>query len=80
VLHHATGVYTELPGWTEDLTDIRSYGDLPENARKYLAFVEEAVGVPIVLIGVGPGREQIIWTDAAKGSALAADAMAAASA
>jgi adenylosuccinate synthase len=80
VLHHATGVYTELPGWTEDLTGIRSYDDLPENAKKYLTYVEEAVGVPIVLIGVGPGREQIIWTEAAKDSVLAADAMAAASA
>jgi adenylosuccinate synthase len=80
VLHHARGVYTELPGWSEDLTGVRSYDDLPENAQKYLTYVEQAVGVPIVLIGVGPGREQIIWTDAAKESALAADAMAAASA
>ena len=41
------------------------------------AFIEEAVGVPVVLIGVGPGREQIIWTEAAKDSALAPEAMAA---
>jgi adenylosuccinate synthase len=80
VLHHATGVYTELPGWTEDLSEIRTYEDLPENAKKYLAYLEEAVGVPVVLVGVGPGREQIIWTDAAKESALAADAMRASSA
>ena len=53
VLHHAEGVYTELPGWSEDLTGIRSYEDLPENAKKYLAYLEEAVGVPVVLIGVG---------------------------
>jgi adenylosuccinate synthase len=77
VLHHATGDYEELPGWTEDLSDVRSESDLPRNARDYLAFLEDAVGVPVVLIGVGPGREQIIWTDAAKDSALAAEAQAA---
>jgi adenylosuccinate synthase len=75
VLHHAEGVYTELAGWSEDLSDIRSYEELPQNARDYLTYLEEAVGVPVVLVGVGPGREQIIWTEAAKESALAADAM-----
>jgi adenylosuccinate synthase len=75
VLHQSVGQYDELPGWSEDLTEIRTYEDLPENAKKYLAYLEDAVGVPVVLIGVGPGREQIIWTEAAKESALAADAM-----
>jgi adenylosuccinate synthase len=77
VLHTATGEYTELPGWTEDISDLRNYDDLPENAKKYLAFLEEAVGVPIVLVGVGPGREQILWAEAAKDSALGTQAMAA---
>jgi adenylosuccinate synthase len=80
VLHTAVGEYTELPGWSEDITDVRSYDDLPENAKKYLAYLEDAVGVPVVLVGVGPGREQIIWSEAAKDSALAADAMRASSA
>jgi adenylosuccinate synthase len=75
VLHQSVGEYDELPGWSEDLTEIRTYEELPENAKKYLAYLEEAVGVPVVLIGVGPGREQIIWTEAARESALAADAM-----
>jgi adenylosuccinate synthase len=78
VLHTAVGEYTELPGWSEDITDVRAWDDLPENAKRYLAFLEEAVGVPVVLVGVGPGREQILWADAAKDSALAAQAMAAA--
>jgi adenylosuccinate synthase len=78
VLHTAVGEYTELPGWSEDITDVRAYDDLPENAKKYLTFLEESIGVPVVLVGVGPGREQIVWTDAAKDSALAAQAMAAA--
>src|SRR5205085_2368263 len=44
VLHQSTGVYTELPGWSEDLGEVRTYSELPENAKRYLAFLEEAVG------------------------------------
>jgi adenylosuccinate synthase len=66
VLHHATGDYVDLPGWSEPIGDITSEDDLPENARRYLAFVEEFIGVPVVLIGVGPGREQTIWTAAGR--------------
>lgn len=64
VLHHATGEYVELPGWSEDITDARSEDELPENARGYLRFMEEFIGVPIVLVSVGPGREQTMWTAA----------------
>ena len=64
MLHHATGEYVELPGWSEDISECRSEADLPEAARDYLDFIEDFVGVPIVLVGVGPGREQIIWTPA----------------
>ena len=64
VLHHATGDYVELPGWSEDITEVASEDDLPENARAYLNFVEDFIGVPVVLIGVGAGREQTIWTAA----------------
>ena len=62
VLHHAAGEYVELPGWTEDLTDCREEADLPAAARDYLQFVSDFVGVPIALIGVGPGRDQVVWT------------------
>jgi adenylosuccinate synthase len=62
VLHHAVGEYTDLPGWSEDISEARTAADLPAAARDYLAFVAESVGVPIVLVGVGPGRDQIIWT------------------
>ena len=64
VLHHASGEYVELPGWSEDITGCRSWSDLPEAAREYLDFIADFLGVPIVLVGVGPGREQIIWTEA----------------
>ena len=59
-------VYVELPGWSEDITGARSLEDLPPNARAYLDFVEEQLGIPVVTVGVGPARDEIIWTDAAE--------------
>jgi len=61
VLHHATAEYEVLPGWSEDISQARAEADLPQAARDYLQFVSEFVGVPIAVVGVGPGREQIIW-------------------
>ncbi|MGZ4295022.1 MAG: adenylosuccinate synthetase, partial [Solirubrobacteraceae bacterium] len=69
VLHHAAGEYIEMPGFTEDLSECRNETDLPESAREYLRFVSDFVGVPVVLVGVGPGREQVIWMEAANGLA-----------
>jgi adenylosuccinate synthase len=69
VLHHATGEYTELPGWSEDLSECREEADLPNAAREYLQFVSDFVGVPIALVGVGPGRDEVIWTEASEGMA-----------
>ncbi len=69
VLHHATGEYLELPGWTDDIRECRSEDELPEAAREYLQVVSEFVRVPIVLIGVGPGRDEVIWTRASAGMA-----------
>ena len=66
MLHHAAGEYVELPGWTEDITGCRATRSCPEDARDYLEFIEDFVGVPIVLVGVGPGRDQMIWTEAAE--------------
>jgi adenylosuccinate synthase len=80
VLHHAVGEVEELPGWQDDLGECRNESDLPQAARDYIAYVEEAVGVPVVLAGVGPGREQIIWTSRSSGSRMAMDVVAAASA
>jgi adenylosuccinate synthase len=66
ILHRATADIEELPGWHEDITRARSLDDLPQTAREYLDHVSEFVGVPVVCIGVGPGRDQIIWTEAGK--------------
>ncbi|MEA2368679.1 MAG: adenylosuccinate synthase, partial [Thermoleophilaceae bacterium] len=64
VVHKARGEVVELPGWHEDITGVRTLDDLPANARAYLDFVGERLGVPTVLVGVGPGREQVITTGA----------------
>src|SRR5436305_3543808 len=64
VLHHAAGEYVELPGWSEDITGCRSEEELPAAARDYLQFIADFVRVPIALIGVGPSRDQVIWTQA----------------
>jgi adenylosuccinate synthase len=60
VLHHAKAEYVDMPGWDEDITGARSIEDLPEACRNYLDFISESLGVPIVLIGVGPERSQVI--------------------
>jgi adenylosuccinate synthase len=72
VLHRASAEYEELPGWDEDITGARSLDELPEAARAYLDFITEFVGVPITIIGVGPGRDQVIWVGEGGEAALAA--------
>ena len=53
-------VYESLPGWRQDIREIRTYGELPRLARNYLARIEELAGVPIQIISVGPGRDETI--------------------
>jgi adenylosuccinate synthase len=76
VLHHVTGEYETLPGWSEDLTECRTAEDLPDAAREYLQFIGDFIGVPIAVIGVGPSRDQVIWTEASRGMAGTAAAAA----
>jgi adenylosuccinate synthase len=61
VLHAATAEYEELPGFGVEIGECRREADLPPQARDYLRFVSEFVGVPIQLVGVGPDREQVVW-------------------
>ena len=68
ILHQATGDYVELPGWDDDITGCRSEEDLPQTVRDYLAFIADFIGVPIAMVGVGPGREQIVWMEAGRES------------
>jgi adenylosuccinate synthase len=59
-LEDMKGIYEDLPGWTEDLTAIRAWGDLPEEARHYIETIESSIGVPVTMISVGPERSQVI--------------------
>jgi adenylosuccinate synthase len=48
-------------GWKEDLSQMKLLDDLPKKARDYLKIIEDMAEIPIVLISVGPGREQTIF-------------------
>ena len=53
-------IYKVLPGWSENIRSVRTLDNLPAAARRYVELVEKLVGVPIMLIGVGPKREETI--------------------
>ncbi|MDX9732217.1 MAG: adenylosuccinate synthase [Bdellovibrionales bacterium] len=54
-------IYRTLPGWNEDLRNVRSIQDLPQAARDFIQFVATEVATPIDVVSVGPGREQTLW-------------------
>ncbi len=54
-------VYQSLPGWSEDLTGVRKTTDLPDTLTSYVRYIEDFTGVPVVLVSVGPDREQTLW-------------------
>ena len=60
VMQNAHPVYEEMDGWTQPLDNVRKFSDLPESAQKYVRRIEEIIGTEIILVSVGPGREQTI--------------------
>jgi adenylosuccinate synthase len=60
VLEKCVPVYEELPGWTEDITGVRNFDDLPENAKRYVRRIEELTGIELLTFSVGPAREQTV--------------------
>jgi adenylosuccinate synthase len=60
VLAKCEPVYESLPGWSEDISSVRVYDDLPPKVRDYLHRIEELTGTPVHIVSVGPGREQTI--------------------
>jgi adenylosuccinate synthase len=60
VMQGAQPVYEKLHGWEIPLGDVRQFSDLPANAQKYVRRIEEVIGTEIILVSVGPGREQTI--------------------
>ena len=59
-LNNAKPVVEYLDGWKCDISDIRSWDDLPEQAQNYVTFIEKAIGCPITYVSVGPERDSII--------------------
>jgi adenylosuccinate synthase len=59
-LEQCTPIYERLPSWTEDIQAVRTFEDLPKNARNFIAFIEEKTGTKVSLIGVGPAPDQFI--------------------
>ena len=60
VLAQVEPVYEEFDGWMTDITGIRTYDELPLNARKYLERLSEIIGVELGIVSVGAGRQQTI--------------------
>ncbi|MBH0121050.1 adenylosuccinate synthase [Rhodococcus sp. NPDC003382] len=59
-IHHAKPIYEEMPGWWEDISQCRTFEELPKNAQNYVLRLEELSGARISCIGVGPGRDETI--------------------
>ena len=60
VLGKVEVVYKTFQGWEEDITQIKTYEELPENAKIYLKFIEDYLEVPIQWVGTGPARESML--------------------
>lgn len=60
VLYNCQPVYDELPGWQVDITGIREFDDLPKAAQAYIEYIQDAIGVSIGWVSVGPERSQLI--------------------
>ncbi len=59
-LYNYEPIFEELQGWDEDITKVRSYDELPANAKKYIEFIEDYLGINVYLVSVGPERSQNI--------------------
>jgi adenylosuccinate synthase len=59
-LENVEKVYQTVPGWKEDISKARTFEELPTNAQSYVKMIEEAVGVSVKWIGVGPERDATI--------------------
>lgn len=62
-LARAVPVYEEMPGWSEEITEVNSFAELPENARDYVARIADLVEAPVCALGVGRRRDQTIILD-----------------
>jgi adenylosuccinate synthase len=58
--HHAVPIYETLPGWKQDITGARRFDELPKDAQRFVEFVEDRIKARISVVGVGPGRDEVI--------------------
>ncbi|HHJ10059.1 MAG TPA: adenylosuccinate synthase [Bacteroidetes bacterium] len=56
-------VYKSFKGWSQDISGIRMYRDLPEELKAYKNFIEKETGIPITIISVGPDREAVVMIE-----------------
>lgn len=54
-------VYKILPGWQEEISEVRTFDKLPKNAKNYIKIIEKFTGIPVNFIGVGPERTEVIY-------------------
>jgi adenylosuccinate synthase len=57
VLYNCRPLYEDLPGWDEDISNVRDFDDLPKEAQRYIEYVEDLSGVPVTIVSVGPTRD-----------------------
>jgi adenylosuccinate synthase len=60
-LNRAKCVYQAVPGWMEEIRDVKKFEDLPKTAQDYVKTVEQIIGVPIKMVGIGPKRSDILY-------------------
>jgi adenylosuccinate synthase len=60
VLENSEPIYEELPGWKENLDNVKDFNNLPENAKKYIKRIEELLEVPACIVSIGPERNQTL--------------------
>jgi len=60
IFYHCKPVYQTLPGWKADISGVRRLADLPVEARDYLSLISEEAGVPVQMVSVGPGRDELV--------------------
>ena len=60
ILNTAEPIYQTFDGWTDDISTVKSFEDLPDNAQSYVKAIEDFIEVPITFISVGPERTENI--------------------
>jgi adenylosuccinate synthase len=60
LLEKCEPVYRTFPGWSEPISQVREFEDLPQTAQDYVHWIEDELGVPVALLGVGPERDATI--------------------